>query len=478
MNKNILIILGLFLINITMLSAQSDFEKFCKLINPEKNVIYQNEALLNFFEKLTQLENGEIDRVNILHIGDSHIQADWLSGQTRVELQRVFGNAGRGLVFPYHVAGSNSPSDIYSRSNYPWEAYRNVHNQSAYEMGISGFVIASKDTAAYLKLSLNDKYNMGGYGFNKITIFHPKNDNLSQIQFFTAADRDVIEHNVIEEKNVYYSVKSGDNLGAIADKYNSSVSFIKKENGLKSTMIYPKQRLIVAKEQATISYMSPSLFTPIDIVAVEKNKNSTSYYFDNKMEFIFIKSPNNNSTLMQTQWDGFMLEDTSYSGVLYHTVGVNGAKFKDYNNSVNFYEQSKDLHADLIIVSLGTNESLDKNLSNEDFITEMDLFFKKLRKANSKSSILITTPTDNQKGQQKVEELTFLIKAMALENHIAFYDFYEVLNGIGAFSTLRSNGFAQRDGVHLTAKGYEGQGKLLSDALISAYYKFKQDGDL
>ena len=45
--------------------------------------------------------------VSIVHIGDSHIQADISTGTTRELLQYDFGNAGRGLVSPLKMIGPN-----------------------------------------------------------------------------------------------------------------------------------------------------------------------------------------------------------------------------------------------------------------------------------------------------------------------------------------------------------------------------------
>ena len=42
-----------------------------------------------------------------------------------------------------------------------------------------------------------------------------------------------------------YTVKSGDTLSQIADKYHISVSKLKKSNGLRSDMIRPGQKLYV-----------------------------------------------------------------------------------------------------------------------------------------------------------------------------------------------------------------------------------------
>lgn len=54
--------------------------------------------------------------VSIVHIGDSHIQADISTGTTRELLQYDFGNAGRGLVSPLKMSGTNEPLDYTFQS--------------------------------------------------------------------------------------------------------------------------------------------------------------------------------------------------------------------------------------------------------------------------------------------------------------------------------------------------------------------------
>lgn len=69
--------------------------------------------------------------VPIVHIGDSHIQAEGSTTRTRSLLQARYGSAGRGLVIPFKLAGTNEPMDysITSASRFvtskllkqPWE---------------------------------------------------------------------------------------------------------------------------------------------------------------------------------------------------------------------------------------------------------------------------------------------------------------------------------------------------------------------
>lgn len=49
--------------------------------------------------------------VSIVHIGDSHVQADIGTGYTRRRLQARYGSAGRGIVTPLRIAGTNEPRD-------------------------------------------------------------------------------------------------------------------------------------------------------------------------------------------------------------------------------------------------------------------------------------------------------------------------------------------------------------------------------
>lgn len=61
----------------------------------------QPEALAGAFAALAQTEAGTRDRpVHILQIGDSHTAGDRITGKLRVDLQRRFGRAGRGVMPP------------------------------------------------------------------------------------------------------------------------------------------------------------------------------------------------------------------------------------------------------------------------------------------------------------------------------------------------------------------------------------------
>ena len=74
------------------------------LVDYSKNVINHPAGLSTFFQKLLQLKIEKKGQINILHIGDSHIQADYQTQQLRQNFQNEFGNGGRGFLIPAKVA--------------------------------------------------------------------------------------------------------------------------------------------------------------------------------------------------------------------------------------------------------------------------------------------------------------------------------------------------------------------------------------
>jgi len=142
-------------------------------IKNEINVIHHPESLDSFFSKLHQLKSTKASVVNILHIGDSHIQADYLTRTARTLLQQEFGNAGLGLTFPGRIARTNESPLIYSSSSGKWLSSRLTNPQNQLPIGISGTTLKTE----LLKNTLTLKVVSPDYAFNRITLFFEKEFN-------------------------------------------------------------------------------------------------------------------------------------------------------------------------------------------------------------------------------------------------------------------------------------------------------------
>lgn len=136
------------------------------------NVIRNDSAaLVGFYEKLWELKQGKRKTVSILHIGDSHIQADFFSGTVRHNIQTEFGNAGRGLVFPYRVAKSNEPWSYKTSATGNWNSRRMLKPEPNLPIGLCGFTIETLDTLSSFGLKVSPHGNLD-YAFNKMTVLH------------------------------------------------------------------------------------------------------------------------------------------------------------------------------------------------------------------------------------------------------------------------------------------------------------------
>jgi hypothetical protein len=143
-------------------------------VRTELNTLHNDSlSMKTFYHKLAELKSGKRNRINIVHIGDSHIQADLFSGTVRQLIQLDFGNAGRGFVFPYRVAKSNEPSSYKTSSNVKWESKRNVFPDQRLPIGVGGFTIETRDTNATLSLLVKNQGKLD-YSFTKFTLFHEK----------------------------------------------------------------------------------------------------------------------------------------------------------------------------------------------------------------------------------------------------------------------------------------------------------------
>ncbi|HNU47667.1 MAG TPA: GDSL-type esterase/lipase family protein, partial [Bacteroidia bacterium] len=162
------------------------------------------------------------------------------------------------------------------------------------------------------------------------------------------------------------------------------------------------------------------------------------------------------------------------SGVIYHTIGVNGAEYNSFLRQPLFFEQVKTLNADLYILSFGTNEAFAKNFDGTIFIQTVDSFITKLRNVSPSASILITSPPESCKRIRRgvyvpnpnVITIRNLLQKYCIENKIAFFDLYEYSGGKGSMLRFAKSKMSDARRIHLNRSGYEMQGLMLLQALL------------
>ena len=177
-NRIFVLILFILVIPFGVFSQIDDEELYQQIpvFNKKENRIRNPDALYNFFAKLQLIDSGIPDVVRIVHIGDSHIQADLMTSIIRKSFQKKFGNAGRGLVFPYRVAKTTEPSNLKSSGVGVFESKRIVVTENPLPIGVTGITLKVLDNSSVftVKVIPEDGFD---YSFTRITVFHEKGEN-------------------------------------------------------------------------------------------------------------------------------------------------------------------------------------------------------------------------------------------------------------------------------------------------------------
>ena len=109
------------------------------------------DAFLGKLDTLVVTGRGD---VRILHIGGSHVQGGSWTNTLRKNLMTLrYGmDGGRGLVFPYAAAGTNTPMGYQTSYTGTWTSSRCLKPETV--MGLCGMTVTTADTAATVAIDL------------------------------------------------------------------------------------------------------------------------------------------------------------------------------------------------------------------------------------------------------------------------------------------------------------------------------------
>lgn len=109
--------------------------------------------------------------LNIVHIGDSHVQAEGNTSRVRRFLQNKYGNAGRGLIIPFRLAGTNQPTDYHITSPSSFSTAKLMRIPWTTTMGFTGISLSIPTSSATFNISNQQPFDkIIVYGRNEISI--------------------------------------------------------------------------------------------------------------------------------------------------------------------------------------------------------------------------------------------------------------------------------------------------------------------
>lgn len=365
----------------------------------DDNQIENAGYLEPLFRKMYLQRTRGGQKISIVHIGDSHILGNFLTREVRARLQSAFGDGGRGMVFPYKLAGTNGPKDYLVESGARWygsNCQRILTPETPF--GLSGFSLETTNLNADLTFKLRDTATAETRLFTKVTVFQHK---------------------------------------------------------------LPSQYDIEVHDAVSGQKAEPFL----------EDQYSQSFYFERPVSQMTVKARKLTSQQKRLTIDGISLEN-ELAGVVYHSIGVNGAKYQDFARAKYFARGVAELQPDLIILSFGTNEAQGK--ADADYLRRtMSNLTEQLLEQSPNSLILFTTPADSYlrgKGfNPNMTEMSAVIRKFARDKGYALWDLFSLSGGENSALEWKSRGLMSSDSVHYTKAGYAIQGKLLYQSLIKGY---------
>lgn len=218
-------------------------------------------------------------------------------------------------------------------------------------------------------------------------------------------------------------------------------------------------------------------FAPDSIIA---NVIADTFRMDQLVDTLKLKS--SGSKAEQNVYYGFNLSNGN-SGILYHAIGINGAMFESYSDE-QYISQLTLLKPDLLIVSLGTNETFGRHFKVAEFTGQIERFIALLRYYFPQTEILLTTPPECYKRAYVNKKRTYVRNAntilaaqaitdVAKKEDLAYWDLFSVTGGKGSYQKWHQQKLMGRDRVHFNKEGYYEQATLLYRALMQSYNKYK-----
>lgn len=157
-------------------------------------------------------------------------------------------------------------------------------------------------------------------------------------------------------------------------------------------------------------------------------------------------------------------------GLIYQTIGVNGAGFNSYARCQLFEKQLAQQKPDMFIISIGTNEANTDDFKPEEFEKVYTEMVDKVKRANPGCALLFTVPNDayyfKKYPNKNVPVLRDVIFKLAKKYDAGVWDFFAIMGGFNSSMDWYKNELMHKDRVHFTYNGYLIKGDLFYEAFL------------
>ena len=432
--------------------AQYDFVNYgaSKLVFPGDSSKFEK-----FYDKMDSLALFGASKINIAHIGGSHIQADIFSNRVRMNFAGSMPGfaSERGVLFPYSAARSNNPRNYKIGYSGEWTRTQNSRRPINEKLGITGYAISTNDTDAYVSFELNPENYSSSWEYNKLRLFAVVRDK-NYIPLLVVGNDTIpaVQKNDSYVFNLHNLASAGTVILGKAEDYNYYLQKYQEDSDSRFNYKIKNDSLVARDEE---SYA-------LNIGAESDNGLTVEPEVKEEQRHLFTITG--------------LLPENYYNGITYHSMGVNGASLNSWLRCENFEDQLKFIHPDLAIMAIGINDAnvpvakFDKNQYKRKYSRLMERIYA----VNPDCAVIFITNNDcdyrrsrwNRRINRNGPIVQEAVYELAKEHGAAVWDLFKVMGGLGSIHVWTDNGLANRDHIHFLFEGYNLIGDLLYNAII------------
>ncbi len=206
----------------------------------------------------------------------------------------------------------------------------------------------------------------------------------------------------------------------------------------------------------------------------------TEFILESETDTLSVEILKTNKTQTNFTLYGLSLENDK-PGIVYTSVGVNGAKTSSFLRNQLFVNQLKSINPDLVIFCIGINDAYNPEFCTTCYENNYDQLVDWIKSVNPNVEFLFVTNNDSfykrKYPNKRVFEARKVMISLAEKHNAGMWDMFEVMGGLGSIKNWEDYGFAKKDKIHFTDKGYHLLGDLMFSALMKEYDKYLKSKD-
>lgn len=207
----------------------------------------------------------------------------------------------------------------------------------------------------------------------------------------------------------------------------------------------------------------------------QNRRNYLEYIIPEGIDSLIFSVEKTNAVQNFFECYGVHIDTPEDQGILYSSVGINGAGYHSLLSETLFPMQISQYQPDLVVLDLGANDFYQGGFNKTIMRSNLESIINMIRKNAPNSCILLTNSQDIYNKKYDVSgcvDFSQLTREVAREKNCALYDYFTISGGQYSMIKWQTEKLARKDRVHLTASGYLLKGELFTSALLNSYNEY------